>query len=97
MQEDFRPAWKHFTTYQSLAPARPSATTSANLALHHKLTLDLLRHAQSIKDTMRGKRIQAALSEPILEILLNSAFQNEVALLHLVKHFTGRERATSLL
>ena len=41
-----------------------------NLALLRKLTLNLLRHDQSIKDTMRGKRIQAALSEPILETLL---------------------------
>ena len=67
--EDFRPAWDQFTTYQSLAPARPSATTSANLALLRRLTLNLLPHHQSIKDTMRGKRIQAALSEPILETL----------------------------
>ncbi len=51
-----------------------------SLALLRKLTLNLLRHDQTIKDTMRGKRIQAALSEPILETLLNSAFQNEVAL-----------------
>ncbi len=41
-----------------------------NLALLRKLTLNLLRHDQTIQDTMRGKRILAALSEPILETLL---------------------------
>jgi predicted transposase YbfD/YdcC len=34
-----------------------------NLALLRKLTLNLLRHDQTIKDTMRGKRIRAALCE----------------------------------
>ena len=42
-----------------------------NLALLRKLTLNLLRHDQSIKDTMRGKRIRAALCEKTLETLLN--------------------------
>ena len=41
-----------------------------NLALLRKLTLNLLRHDQTIKDTMRGKRIRAALCEKTLETLL---------------------------
>ena len=41
-----------------------------NLALLHKLTLNLLRHDQAVKDTMRGKRIRAALCEKTLETLL---------------------------
>lgn len=41
-----------------------------NLALLRKLSLNLLRHDQTIKDTMRGKRIRAALCEKTLEILL---------------------------
>ncbi len=41
-----------------------------NLALLRKLTLNLLCHDQSIKDTMRGKRIRAALYEKTLETLL---------------------------
>jgi len=41
-----------------------------NLALLRKLTLNLLRHDQKIKDTMRGKRIRAALCEKTLETLL---------------------------
>jgi hypothetical protein len=34
-----------------------------NLALLRKLTLNLLRQDQTIKDTMRAKRIRAALCE----------------------------------
>lgn len=41
-----------------------------NLALLRKLTLNLLRHDQTIKDTMRGKRIRAALCEKTLETLM---------------------------
>jgi len=41
-----------------------------NLALLRKLTLNLLRHDQTIKDTMRGKRIRAVLCEKTLETLL---------------------------
>jgi predicted transposase YbfD/YdcC len=41
-----------------------------NLALLRKLTLNLLRHDTSIKDTIRGKRIRAILSEETLETLL---------------------------
>jgi predicted transposase YbfD/YdcC len=41
-----------------------------NLALLRKLALNLLRHDQTIKDTMRGKRIQAALCEKTLGILM---------------------------
>lgn len=41
-----------------------------NLALLRKLTLNLLRADQSVKDTMRGKRIRAALCEKTLEALL---------------------------
>jgi predicted transposase YbfD/YdcC len=41
-----------------------------NLALLRKLTLNLLRHDQTIKDTMRGKRIRAALCEKTLGILM---------------------------
>lgn len=41
-----------------------------NLALLRKLTLNLLRHDQTIKDTMRGKRIRAGLCEKTLETLL---------------------------
>ena len=50
-----------------------------NLALLRKLTLNLLRHDQTIKDTMRGKRIRAALCEKTLETLMKLDFQNEVA------------------
>ena len=45
-----------------------------NLALLRKLTLNLLRHDQTIKDTMRGKRIRAALCEKTLETLLKLNF-----------------------
>ena len=41
-----------------------------NLALLRKLTLNLLRADQSVKDTMRGKRIRAALCERTLETFL---------------------------
>jgi hypothetical protein len=41
-----------------------------NLALLRKLTLNLLRHDQTIKDTMRGKRIRAALCEKTLQTLM---------------------------
>jgi predicted transposase YbfD/YdcC len=41
-----------------------------NLALLRKLTLNLLRSDQTIKDTIRGKRIQAMLCEDILETLM---------------------------
>ena len=41
-----------------------------NLALLRKLTLNLLRADQAIKDTMRGKRIRAALCEQTLETLM---------------------------
>ena len=41
-----------------------------NLALLRKLTLNLLRHDKTIKDTMRGKRIRAALCEKTLQTLL---------------------------
>ena len=41
-----------------------------NLALLRKLTLNLLRSDQSVKDTMRGKRIRAALCERTLETFL---------------------------
>ena len=41
-----------------------------NLALLRKLTLNLLRADQTIKDTMRGKRIRAALCEQTLETLM---------------------------
>ena len=41
-----------------------------NLALLRKLTLNLLRADQSVKDTMRGKRIRAALCEKTLETFL---------------------------
>ena len=41
-----------------------------NLALLRKLTLNLLRHDQTIKDTMRGKRIRAALCEKTLSALM---------------------------
>jgi predicted transposase YbfD/YdcC len=41
-----------------------------NLALLRKLTLNLLRVDQTIKDTMRGKRIRAALCEQTLETLM---------------------------
>ncbi|MGL5019800.1 MAG: hypothetical protein ACRDBP_16815 [Luteolibacter sp.] len=41
-----------------------------NLALLRKLTLNLLRHDQTIKDTMRGKRIRAALCEKTLKTRL---------------------------
>lgn len=41
-----------------------------NLALLRKLTLNLLRQDQAIKDAMRGKRIRAALCEKTLESLM---------------------------
>jgi hypothetical protein len=41
-----------------------------NLALLRKLTLNLLRHDQTIKDTMCGKRIRAALCEKTLQTLM---------------------------
>jgi predicted transposase YbfD/YdcC len=41
-----------------------------NLALLRKLTLNPLRHDQTIKDTIRGKRIRAVLCEKTLETLL---------------------------
>jgi len=41
-----------------------------NLALLRKLTLNLLRHDKTIKDTMRGKRIRAALCEKTLQSLM---------------------------
>ena len=41
-----------------------------NLALLRKLALNLLRHGQAIRDTMRGKRIRAALCEDTLETLM---------------------------
>jgi predicted transposase YbfD/YdcC len=41
-----------------------------NLALLRKLALNLLRADQSVKDTMRGKRIRAALCERTLETFL---------------------------
>jgi hypothetical protein len=41
-----------------------------NLALLRKLTLNLLRSDQAIKDTIRGKRIQAMLCEEVLETLM---------------------------
>jgi predicted transposase YbfD/YdcC len=41
-----------------------------NLALLRKLTLNLLRADQSVKDTMRGKRVRAALCEKTLETFL---------------------------
>jgi predicted transposase YbfD/YdcC len=41
-----------------------------NLALLRKLALNLLRHDRTIKDTMRGKRIRAALCEDTLETLM---------------------------
>jgi predicted transposase YbfD/YdcC len=41
-----------------------------NLALLRKLTLNLLRADQSVKDTIRGKRIRAALCEKTLEAFL---------------------------
>lgn len=44
-----------------------------NLALLRKLTLNLLRADQTIKDTMRGKRIRAALCEQTLQTLMKLA------------------------
>jgi predicted transposase YbfD/YdcC len=41
-----------------------------NLALLRKLTLNLMRHDQTIKDTLRGKRIRAALCEKTLGTLM---------------------------
>lgn len=41
-----------------------------NLALLRKLTLNLLRADQTVKDTIRGKRIRAALCEKTLETFL---------------------------
>jgi predicted transposase YbfD/YdcC len=41
-----------------------------NLALLRKLTLNLLRSDQTVKDTIRGKRIRAALCEKTLEAFL---------------------------
>lgn len=41
-----------------------------NLALLRKLTLNLLRADRTIKDTMRGKRIRAALCEQTLQTLM---------------------------
>ncbi len=40
---------------------------AANLAMLRKTTLSLLKHDTSIKDTVKGKRYQAALSEELLE------------------------------
>jgi hypothetical protein len=54
-------------------PAEPKhwlGHAAENLALLRKLTLNLLRHDQTIKDTMRGKRIRAALCEKTLGTLL---------------------------
>jgi hypothetical protein len=47
-----------------------SYLTPGTLALLRKLTLNLLRHDQTIKDTMRGKRIRAALCEKTLQTLM---------------------------
>lgn len=41
-----------------------------NLAMLRKIALSLLKHDTSIKDTIRGKRYQAALDENILESIL---------------------------
>ena len=43
---------------------------AGNLALLRKLTLNLLRHDKTIKDTMRGKRIRAAFCEKTLPTLM---------------------------
>lgn len=59
----------HVTLYKDQCRAR-KANAAQDLALLRKPTLNLLRHEKTIKDTIRGKRVRAALWEKTLESLM---------------------------